>query len=124
MSTAPAVTAPLHVGEIRWTLDESEPEPRPDAADVGPPPPVGSNSRTDVVAHWRWRFAALKAKNARVSDQLEQVLGEAQGYRQVSRAALDGLERLTRTTRRQSQTIERLIGELRNVRGPDTRTAT
>ncbi|HJN17463.1 MAG TPA: hypothetical protein QGH10_18300 [Armatimonadota bacterium] len=104
--------------EIRWSLEEPGPPlPRHVALDVGPPP-AGLNSRANLVAWWRWRYASLDRENARLGDLLVQVLSEAQSYRQVSQASLDALHDLTDTTRQQRQTIARLHDEIRRVREP------
>ena len=108
----------LRADEIRWSLAGPEPEPRHPAEHIAPPPRLTA-SRADLVAWWRWRYAALEAEQTRTANLLVQALGEAQSYRQVSQSALDALHDLTQTTRRQSQMIVRLRDEcLRRERLP------
>ena len=108
----------LRVDEIRWSLDDPEqPAACHVAEDVGPPSGLTA-SRADLVIWWRWRYAALEAENARVGDLLVQALGESQGYRSVSQAALDTLHDLTETTCQQRRTIARLRDEIRSLREP------
>ena len=73
----------VRADEIRWSLaDPEQPAACHIAEDVGPPSGLTA-SRQDLVIWWRWRYAALKAENARVIDLLAQALGESQGYRVV-----------------------------------------
>ena len=86
------MTVMLRADEIRWSpADSAQPAACHVAEDVGPPSGLTA-SRTDLVIWWRWRYAVLKAENARVGDLLAQALGESQGYRVVLQAALDALQ--------------------------------
>ena len=80
-SIAPAVDA------IRLSLLEARPVPTPVEA-VGPPQDL-TGSRAALVRWWRWRYSTLKAENARLAAQRDQVLNEAQGYRALLQASLD-----------------------------------
>ena len=65
----------VRADEIRWSLaDPEQPAACHIAEDVGPPSGLTA-SRQDLVIWWRWRYAALKAENARVIDLLAQALG-------------------------------------------------
>jgi hypothetical protein len=61
-----------------------------EAISVGPPLGL-TGSRQDLVIWWRWRYAVLQAENAKVSNLLDQVLGETQGYRVALQVACDAL---------------------------------
>ena len=101
--------------EIRWSLDEPELAPCHPSEDVGRPSGLTA-SRADLVTWWRWRYAALKAENGRVGDLLIQALGESQGYRAVSQAAVDALHEQARRHDRLREQHHRLRDEYRSHR--------
>ena len=77
------------------------------------PPPVGSNSRADVVRWWRWRYQQLEVQNFRLENLLVSALDDAQTYRTILQAALVALHDLTGKTQRQTETLRRLRGDRR-----------
>ena len=105
----------FQVDEICRSLDGPEPPPCYPAQDDGPPPGL-TNSRADLVTWWRWRYAALKAKNASLADLLVQALGEGQGYRAVLQAALDALRKQARRHDCLHEQHRRLRDEYRSYR--------
>ncbi len=110
------MTATLRADEIRWSLDDPEqPAACHLAEDVCPPSGLTA-SRADLVIWWRWRFSTLEAENARVGDLLVQALGESQGYRQVSQAAVDALHEQGRRHDRLCDQHNRLRAEYRHLR--------
>ncbi len=110
------MTVMLRADEIRWSLaDADQPAACHVAEDVSPPSGLTA-SRADLVIWWRWRYAVLEAENARVGDLLVQALGESQGYRQVSRAAVDALHEQGRRHDRLCDQHNRLRAEYRHLR--------
>ena len=110
------MTVTLRADEIRWSLaDPGQPVPCHVAEDVGPPSGLTA-SRADLSIWWRWRYAALEAENARVGDLLVQALGESQGYRVVSQAALDALCEQALRHNRLREPHRRLRDEYRSYR--------
>ena len=118
------MTLMLRAEEIRWSLDDPEQPAARHVAQAVSPPSGLTASRADLVTWWRWRFAGLENENARVGDLLVQAIGEAQGYRQTLQAAIDAMNDLTDTTRRQRQTIAHLRDERRHFRERDMAVST
>ena len=80
-------------------------------------PPSGlTASRADLVAWWRWRYAALDGKRARVAALFVQALSEAQCYRAVVQAVLDALHELGRRHNRLRDQHRQLRDEYRSYR--------
>ena len=106
----------LGADEIRWSLAEpGQTAERQVAEDVRAPSGLTA-SRADLVTWWRWRYALLKAENARVGDLLAQVLGESQGYRVVLQASLDALREQACRHDRLREQHRRLRAEYRSHR--------
>ena len=85
MTTLPPVIEPVtmpDVDEIRWSIAEPDPATPPITV-VGPPTGL-TDSRADLVAWWRWRFARLKAENSRMEDLLIRAISDATGYRRAT----------------------------------------
>ena len=111
-----AVTVFPRADKIRWSLDGPEQPAASQIADGVGPPPVLTDSRADLVIWWRWRYAVLKAENARVGNLLVQALGESQGYRVVLQAAFDALHEQARRHDRLREQYRRLRDEYRSHR--------
>ena len=110
------MTATLRADEIRWSLADPEPPAASHVPEDLSPPSGLTASRADLVIWWRWRYAVLKAENARVGDLLVQALGESQGYRAVLQAALDALRTQARRHDRLLEQHHHLRDEYRRFR--------
>ena len=106
----------LSVDDIRGAVDEPVPATCGNQPEFGPPPEGLTASRADLVIWWRWRYSTLKAENARLAAQLDQVLNEAQGYRALLQAALDTQHEQGHRHDRLRDQHHRLRDEYRNHR--------
>ena len=102
-----------HVDEIRWGLDQPEPEPRP--ATPKQRPPAATRSRASLVAWWQWRYACLNAECSRLEALLVQALCESQSYRELGQVVLEQLWNMTQKADQQRRTITRLREELQTA---------